>query len=423
MLGAAFLKTARMKPLLTTFFSLISFFCLAQTHDLTYFIGQARQNSPTIKEYQNQVLAAGLDSQLLRASLRPQVNFISNDMYAPVIGGWGYDEIITNIANVSGQVQATRNFISRNNLAAQYRTIALQRRALLDTIRLSQQDLIRTITDQYITAYGDQLTMDFNRELFELMQKEEAALKKLTEAGTYKQTDYLSFYVTMQQQELTWLQNQIQYNTDYLTLNYLAGVVDTSIQRVDRPQLADSLTTDFFNSVFYQRFTTDSLRLVNERQLIDFQYKPRIGTYVDAGYNSSLQVMPYRNFGASAGINITIPIYDGRQKQLKYAQLDIRERTRQSSRDFYVNQYRQQIAQLRQQLNATDILVKRIGQQIVYSKTLIAANGKLLETGDITMKDYVTAITNYLNAQNLLTQNTVSRLRIVNQINYWSISP
>jgi DNA polymerase III psi subunit len=85
-----------------------------------------------------------------------------------------------------------------------------------------------------------------------------------------------------------------------------------------------------------------------------------------------------------------------------------------------MNQYRQQLAQLRQQLYLTDRMVNKINRQIEYSHTLIIANGKLLETGDITMKDYVTAINNYLSAQNLLTQNNISRMRIINQINYWN---
>jgi outer membrane protein TolC len=411
-----------MKHLLVILLLLFRLLCLGQSRDLNYFIQQARQNSPVLKDYQNQILAARIDSQLLRASLRTQVNIISSNSYAPVIKGWGYDEIVTNMANISALVQANRNFLTRSNIAAQYRTIALQRRALLDTIQLSQQDLVKTITDQYITAYGDLLGLDFNKEVYDLMKREEEALKKLTEASVYKQTDYLSFYVTMQQQELTYLQAQILYNTDYLTLNYLAGLVDTTIERIGKPEIPDTLRVEIYNTVFFNRFVTDSLRLANEKALIDYQYKPRIGAYTDAGYNSSLQVTPYKNFGFSAGLSLTIPIYDGHQKQLKYAQVDIRERTRQNNKQFFINQYRQQIAQLKQQLYATDLLVNKIDKQIEYAHALITANGKLLETGDITMKDYVTAINNYLNAQNLMTQNLISRLKIVNQINYWNVN-
>ena len=58
------------------------------------------------------------------------------------------------------------------------------------------------------------------------------ALKKLTQASVYKQADYLAFYTTLQQQQFAILQSQIQYNTDYLTLNYLAGIVDTTIEQI-----------------------------------------------------------------------------------------------------------------------------------------------------------------------------------------------
>jgi outer membrane protein TolC len=412
-----------MKYLLIAFFLLANCLCFSQRRTPDYYIQAARQNSPVIKDFQAQILSLQIDSQLLKASLGFQVNGLSVNSYAPVISGWGYDEAITNIANVSGLIQASRNFLNRGNVAAQYRTISLQRRALLDTILLSQQDLVRTITDQYITAYGDLLALDFNRDVYELMKREEEALKKLTQASVYKQTDYLTFYVTMQQQELTYLQAQIQYNNDFLTLNYLAGLVDTTIQRVEKPTFSDSMNTDFYQSVFYNRFVTDSLRLVNERELIDYEYKPKIGAYADGGYNSSLQYLPYKNFGFSVGLSLTIPIYDGRQKQMKQARIDIQERTRQNNREFYVNQYRMQLEQLRQQILAIDLFVDRINKQIEYSRTLITANGKLLQTGDITMKDYVLAINNYLNAQNLLAQNNISRLKILNQIKYWNVKP
>jgi len=394
--------------------------CYAQTHDLNYFIKQAEQNSPVIRDYQNQLSMASLDSQMLKASLHTQVNFISSNSYAPIIKGYGYDAAITNIANVSALIQANRNFLTRGNVSAQYRTISLQRRALLDSMKLSQFDLVKTISDQYITAYGDLLLMDFNREVFDLMQREEEALKKLTEASVYKQTDYLTFYVTMQQQELLYLQAEVQYNTDYLTLNYLSGIVDTTIERISKPAIADTMVQSVYTTVFSNRFITDSLRLSNERELIAYEYRPKIGAYTDAGYNSSMQFKPYRNFGFSAGISFTIPIYDGHQRDMKYSKLDIQERTRQANREFFMNQYRQQLAQLRQQLLMTDRMVNKINKQIEYAHTLIVANGKLLETGDITMKDYVTAINNYLSAQNLLTQNSISRMRILNQINYWN---
>jgi glutaredoxin 2 len=115
-----------------------------------------------------------------------------------------------------------------------------------------------------------------------------------------------------------------------------------------------------------------------------------------------------------------VPIYDGRQRNLKYQKLDIEERTRLTNRSFFINQYNQQVSQLNMQLRATDQLFDKIRQQVEYTKTLIQAYGKLLETSDIKVTDVVIAIMNYLNAQNSYRQNLISRLKILNQINYWN---
>ncbi len=417
---AAFLYSGRMKYFLTLSIALWPILCFGQNRTLNDYIQLAKENNATLKGLQNQILSNSIDSQILKATTKTQLNFISNEMYAPVIKGWGYDEAITNIAQVSAMVQATKSFLSKGNLTAQYRKIALQNQSLRDTLLLSIKDLIKTITEQYITAYGDQLTMDYSKELYDLLKKEADVLKKLAQGNVIKQTEFLAFDITMQQQELTYLQAQIQYNADYLTLNYLTGIVDTTITRIEEPKLEDSLPHDFYSSVFYQRFVTDSLRIVNERRLIDYSYRPTFNAFSDAGFNSSMQNTPYKNIGFSFGVNIKKPIYDGHQKSLKYQKLDIEERTRQTNKNFFSNQYNQQVAQLYIQLNATNQLFERIKQQVNYTKTLITAYEKLLETSDVKITDFVTAITNYLNAQNSYRQNFISRLKIINQINYWN---
>ncbi len=389
-----------------------------QVRTLSWYTEQAKKNSLLLKGFQNQVLSNKVDSQLLLAGYKPQVNFLSNDSYAPVVNGFGYDDAITNTANISALIQARKDFISKGYLGSLQRSISLQTQALQDTIRLTEKDLDRTITDQYILAYGDMLAMDYTNEVYDLLKKEDDGLRRLTRNNVYKQTDYLAFVVTMQQQELNYLQAQILYNSDYLILNYLAGIADTTIARLDEPMLKDTLSSDFSNSVFYRRYITDSLRIANEHSLIDYSYKPKFGIVADAGYNSSLLLTPYKNFGVSAGIGLIVPIYDGKQKVLKHNKLKIEEKTRTANRDFVITQYNQQIAQLYQQLHATDALIEKISRQIQYTNTLITADLKMLETGDVKLTDLILAINNYFNARNLLRQNNISKLKIINQINY-----
>jgi len=409
-----------MKYFISLFIAGLPFLSSGQTRTLDDFIQFAKENNSTLKNLQSQILSNQLDSQILKATTRTQVDFVSNEMYAPVIDGWGYDEIITNKAQVSAMAQATKTFLSKGNLATQYRKIALQNQALRDTLLLSQKDLIKAITEQYISTYGDQLTMEYTKELYDLLKKESDILKRLAQSNVIKQTEFLAFDITMQQQELSYLQAQIQYNADYLTLNYLAGIVDTTIIRIEEPRLEDTVVHDFYNSVFYKRYITDSLRIRNERKLINYSYRPTLTAFTDAGFNSSLQNTPYKNVGFSFGVNIKMPLYDGRQRTLKYQKLDIEERTRLTNKSFFMNQYNQQIAQLHIQLHATDELFEKIKQQVTYTKTLIQAYGKLLETSDVKITEVVIAITNYLNALNSYRQNLVSRFKILNQINYWN---
>jgi hypothetical protein len=410
-----------MKRLLSIIICLaITIFSFAQEKNLDYFVNQGLANSPLLKDYQNQLQLLSLDSQIIRAALRPQVNAISNNSYAPVIGGWGYDEVITNGQQVSAMVGVSKSIISNKNLATRIASLGIQNQSTINAIKLSEQDLKKLITDQYIITYGGQLQLDFNRHINDLLQKEDSLLKKLTQDNVYKQTDYLAFAVLLQQQLLNTSQLEIQYDFDFGTLNYLAGVVDTSSLRLSDPQLNPGGYRDFTNSVFYHQFILDSLKLANDRALVDLSYRPSINLSADAGYNSSLAYKAYRNFGSSIGINVAIPIYDGKQKKMQYSKIDIQERSRINQKDFFTRQHDQQLLQLEQQLRSTNRLIDQINKQITYTETLISVNEKLLATGDIRLIDFVLALSNYFTAKNLVTQNYVSRLKIINQLNYWA---
>ncbi|MDP4263440.1 MAG: TolC family protein [Bacteroidota bacterium] len=395
-------------------------FSPAQEKNLDYFVNQGLANSPLLKDYQSQLQLLSLDSQIMRASLRPQVNGISNNSYAPVIGGWGYDDVLTNGQQVSAMVGVSKSLISNKSLATQIAGLGIQSQSAVNASKISEQDLKKLITDQYIVTFGGQLQLDFSRHINDLLQKEDSLLRKLTQDNVYKQTDYLAFAVLLQQQLLNTSQLEIQYNFDFGTLNYLAGVVDTLTVRLTDPRLNTTAYRDFANSVFYRQFILDSLKLANDKALIDINYRPKINLSADAGYNSSLVYKAYRNFGSSIGVNIAIPIYDGKQRKMQYSKIDIQERTRTGKRDFFTHQHDQQLIQLEQQLRSTDKLIDQINKQIAYTETLITVNEKLLATGDIRLIDFILALSNYFTAKNLVTQNYISRLKIINQLNYWA---
>ena len=392
----------------------------AQVKNLDFYVEQALINSPLLKDYRNQVQTNLLDSERIRATYRPQVTGTSINSYAPVIKGYGYDNAITNGAQGSALVGVSQALVSRKNLTTQFETLRLQNQGIENGASASEQDLKRTVIAQYLTAYGDLQQLNVTREITEMLRTEDTLLKVLTEHNVYRQTDYLTFLVTRQQQELVLRQLDIQFKNDFATLNYLSGVVDTTTIVLADPALQVNKPPDINQSVFFKKFTIDSLLLVNNRALVDFGYRPKVNLFADAGYNSSFAIQPYKNFGTSFGVNITVPIYDGKQRKIQYAKLKISENTRLGYKDFFKRQYDQQIQQLTQQLEATAVLIEEISSQIKYAEGLIDVNKKLLQTGDVKIADLVIAINNYLTAKSLLAQNRVNRMQIINQINYWN---
>lgn len=395
---------------------------LAQTRTLGHYIDLARNNSPLLKDLRNQVTSNQLDSLRIKAGYRPQVNATSGGLYAPTINGFGYSSAITNEHTLNGLIAINQQIIGKNNVATQLEGITLQSSSTLNTLKISEQDLKKAVTAQYITTYGDQQQVNFNQEIVDLLRTEEQLFKKLTQNNVYHQSDYLTFLVTLKQQELQLSQARLQYKNDYATLNYLSGVADTTTaDSLLYPGLQRMLVLpDNRSSIYFAQYKLDSLKIVNGHQQLDYSYKPKTNIFADGGYNSDFMGQAWKNFGVSAGFSLTIPLYDGGQRKMQHKKLSLEEETRENYKAFFDIQYRQQIAQLNQQISENEKLLPQINDQIKFSKALIKVDTKLLETGDVKIADLILAVNNYLAVRNLKMQTEITKLQLINQLNYWN---
>ena len=409
------------KHLIIFLFFLAPLFSFGQSKNLDYFINQSLNNDPKFSEFHNLILQNKIDSEILVAGNKLQLTGSGNAYYAPIVNGYGYDMAITNGQQLSALVALNKSIYNKRNLNLQFKSLQLQNDSLNNSSAIYNQDLKKSIINQYITAYGGQLQLNLNDQIINLLSKEEQILKILTQKNVYKQSDYLSFLVTLQQQQLMRNQLNVQYKNDYATLNYLAGIVDTTTETLTAPDIQVQANYKATESPFFLSYKIDSLRIENYRLITKVQYRPKVNLFADAGYQSSLILTPYKNFGYSFGINLTIPIFDGNQKQLQFSKLNIQQQTVQKRQEFFTNQYRQQLQQLQQQLNDIENLRTNINKQIEYLETLIKVDGKLLETGDIRITDFILALNNYITAKNLVVQNQIARYQVIQQINYWNM--
>jgi outer membrane protein TolC len=398
------------------FLTIFSGFFKAQTLD--EYLSTGLKNSPLLKDYSNQIRSGNADSTLVAATYKPQVNLTSQVLLAPSAKNFGYDEAITNGGNFSGVVSANQSLFNKKIKSEQFKTIQLSNQSLLITKKLTETELKKAVTNQYLTAYADFAQIQFNKSVLKLLEGESGTLKALAEKGIYLQTDYLNLITSIQNQKITIKQSFIQYKNELATLNYIRGINDTATAILTQPIIQLDNIVSAENSLQMEQFRIDSLKNTNQKALVDLNYRPQLSAFADAGFNAITPVdIPFR-LGASVGLNFTMPLYDGKQRKEQYTKISIVEETRKYYKDFYKRQFSQQYLQLKEQLKLNDELITDIKGQLASQEQLIGLYKVEIEKGLVRFLDFLTVINNYTSTKNSQTVAEMNRLQIINQLNY-----
>ncbi|MBF9144544.1 TolC family protein [Hymenobacter properus] len=391
----------------------------ASPRRLEDFLLVARQNSPLLRESANQVTQNRLDSLVRARQNGVQVAGIGSALYYPSVTNsrgenvLGYDEAISNGGNYAAIAQASKPILNRFQLQTDYQILASQGQVLRNTGRLSALDLRRSITDQFLTAYAAETQLTFSRSLLTLLRQQDAQLRQLVNGGIFKQTQYLSFYLSVRTQEVTVEQDRLAYRRELGTLRALAGVADTALVTLEAPVPPARRPLAGLLAPAQRQYTLDSLRLRLDRRAVDAAYRPKLSAVLDAGLQSSsyLPVALAHSVGFGGGLQLSLPIFDGHQRQLQYQRLDLSEQSRRGYRQFLTVQRRQQYEQLEGLIRASDALLGRIREQVKVADALVGAARQQLATGDVAILDYLNLVTSYRTLQFSLTQAQTDQLR------------
>jgi outer membrane protein TolC len=399
-------------------FIFISIAAYNQSRNLDYYIKNGIENSPLLKDYNNQINSALVDSLLIRASKMPQVEARSQLMYAPAYKNFGYDEVVTDGGNYTGVVGVTQNILNRKEIGNKYNAVDLQRQTAVNATRISVAELRKMITEQYLAAFSDFNEMNFNKSFLSLTNKESEIVHQFVLQGLCKQTDYLTLQIEMQSQEILINQIASQFLKDLKQLNQLCGLRDTGLYELTLPGLLINGSPEINKSPLFLQYKLDSLRIENEKAAIDIKYLLKMNWFADAGFLTTTPLNFYTHFGYSAGVSLTIPIYDGHQKNHEKQKLSLAENTRSAYQTNFRNQYNQQIEQLFDELKSLRILGSQLEKQLSTSEQLVGALRGQLEAGIIQMTEYINAIRNLRNINKSLSDNHIRIQQVINELNY-----
>lgn len=413
----------KMNSSFKTYLFLLAFFLveltsLSQTRSLEYFINAGLQNSPLLNDLQNQLNSTLIDSLIIRAQRKPQIEGQSLFLYSPYNDHFGYDEVITDGGNYQVTGYVSQSIFNRKITENKYLALDNQRQGISLNRKITTAELKRLITGLYLESYSVYSDLAFNVSFLELMKGQNNIMNQFVKAGIFNQSDYLSLLVETQGQEIIISQLRNLYEKNVRLLNEACGIVDTSHIELVLPDIKPAETKNRSDYLFLKQFSIDSLQIVNERTALGLRYKPSVNWFADAGILTSKPETFYRHFGASAGFSLSIPIFDGQQRKLEDQKLSIRENSRSFNNIISRKQYDQQYLRLKGQLQGIKDIRIKIAEQLRISDQLVKSLKSQLETGIVKMTDYLNALRNYRSINHNLNMTNNEMLSIINEMNY-----
>ena len=406
----------RKKLLTIAIFLAASTWVNAQTLDK--YISSALEKSPLLKDLNNQLLSGTLDSLLINATYKPQVNQVSQAMIAPYSQNIGYDEAISNGGNFTALLNVAQPLFNKKIKKGQFDEISLSNQTIELNKKITLTEIKQDVTSQYLTTYADFLQIQFNQTTLTLLKEEQTLLKSLVNKGIYPQTDLMNLTLSITAQEIATKGTFIQFKNNLALLNFICGISDTTTVKLVKPDLTIRNSFDIGSSPTMMKFRLDSLKNINSMLMIDLNYRPKVSAFADAGFMAVAPENIPHNFGTSFGLNFTLPVYDGQQRKIQYEKTALAENSRSKYKESYSIQYRQQINQLTEQLKLTDELISRIKIQLSEQEKLIELYKLEIEKGLVRFIDFLSIVNNYTATKNNLTLSEMNRLQIINKMNY-----
>ncbi|MBK5214411.1 MAG: TolC family protein [Flavobacteriaceae bacterium] len=411
---------------LTLIFLFLAFLKVSaqEIRGLDFYLDQAKNNTPALFENRNLEQIGKLQNNLIIAQNRAfQINATSEILVAPYFdnngkpiditttpspNAFGYDVGVTNGGLYSAQLNVTKNLFNRSvidNLLFQNK---IKNEAILISSEEITHNLIKNITDLYITTYQLQLQEEFTKEILIDLETRLQVVELLVKRAVLMESDYLLLQLDIESKKLELKQIQNNFKTSIDQLYILSGIPLENVDSIPKPNISAIVKpTDLF---YNKKFENDSLQVAADQQVFNNQYKPQVSVYANTGLNAvELQNIEHR-IGASAGLRLTIPIYDGRQRKYNELQNNYKKESLEYYRENSKIQLKNRIESIKQQVVDLDENMQLLDDQLQKQQNILEIyKGKLVQ-GQVSIVDYLNVIQNHK-------QNVYAKLQM--QTNHW----
>jgi len=404
----------------------------AQETSLTYFVSKAKENTPTLLENDNLQKIGEIQNSIIIAQNKAfQMNATSEVLVAPYFDNngrfidittapspkaYGYDIGITNGGLYSAQLNVTKNLFNQKMVD----NLQFQNKVANNTLELSAEDiehnLVKNVTDAYIMAYQLQLQKDFTAEILKDLENRLKVVELLVRRAVLQESDYLLLQLDIESKQLELQQIGNNLKTAINQLYSFSGTPEAETDSLPAPELttANAPTTNFYR----RKFENDSLQVAADQMVFENQYRPQLSLYGNTGLNAVEPTNIERRVGLSAGLRLTVPIYDGKQRKYNAQQSELKKENLEFYQETAKVQLENNLKSITRQMTALEenmgLIEKQLGKQ---RNVLEIYKGKLVQ-GQVSIVDYLNVIQTYkLNIQTKLQMQT-NRWLLQSQYNF-----
>jgi outer membrane protein TolC len=427
---------------LVSLFLMTAGFSVCKTYgqkQLSDFIDQAVQHSPFLKTNTIQAEANQLDAKKAIAALKkPVIGTAFSYSLAPVYANdpsnsgfklnpektitdyYGYDLAITNGGLFRGLVTFDQPLFNKERIDAVSEQLILQNKILDNNSAISQHELEKLVTDQYIICLQDLHQEEAVRNILKIIEQQINITQKLSANGLAKQGDYKLLEIELQQQRSGIQSIKNNYKVHLLELYSICGMSDSTVVALLPANIYVTAANNGSSSGFIRQYQLDSSSLSASRKLFDMQYKPLVSLYSSAGLNTVYLPDIYKRLGWQAGIRFTQKFFDGHQRRINDERTKLLQQTTAINSDFFNKKNESRKHALLQLIRSIDEQVQSVQQQIGGYESLLSYYRKQVASGESSVIDYITILRSSASLQLNCVALQTNRLLAVNSYNYWN---
>ena len=402
-------------------------------YNLNYFLKNAEENSPVIKEYNNSDLINNLQWKINKARNSAfQVNATGNYLFAPYFNNkgkiistnpgpnaYGYDVGITNGGLYSALINVDKNILNGPMLDALKNQRNIQGESLSNKVKVEKHSLEKQVTDQYLSALQNLLLYRLSNTISGNLENQLKITEGMVENGFANTQDYLLLKIELKTQNINLNEARQNYKSGIMQLYALCGIKDTETVTIDSVGLSMK-EAGGRNSNFLKQYKLDSLNAAVQQKIFETKYDPQISLYFNAGLNAVELNNIQHKFGISAGLDFSIPILDGGQKNLTRQQTIIAEKSLSDYKNYFSKNLFTQRSNSLARIKTLRKNLQNLDEQINDYKKVLKISESQLKQGNLSMIEYLTLLRNYIDLQkNKITAEINYQLEISNY-NYWN---